>query len=249
MADPNTTPMETVPGAKMIYLIKRRPGTSREELVAHWFGNHMPIVIAAQQRQAERGRRHAHRYIATLFDPDSEGRHAWDGMAQLWWEKPLPRPDIPHGSDPTDSFQQHAEPYVPWATREYIVIDGAEHLDASPLTLNDPFPNTRSGFFKINFLVKAVAGTDYGAFFAHWLDVHVPNVRSVMEQVGGFRYVVSHSLEPEGEPWAGLAELYFHDQAGWSEYRRIIQPDGMERWVDAAGMLVLRARTEMIGIP
>ena len=30
------------PGAKMMYLIKRRATTSREELVAHWFKNHMP---------------------------------------------------------------------------------------------------------------------------------------------------------------------------------------------------------------
>ena len=32
---PSTTP-EATPGAKMLYLIKRKPTTSREELVAHW---------------------------------------------------------------------------------------------------------------------------------------------------------------------------------------------------------------------
>ena len=45
MADPT-------PGAKMMYLIKRRPTVSREELVVHWFANHMPLVIQSQKDQA-----------------------------------------------------------------------------------------------------------------------------------------------------------------------------------------------------
>ena len=38
----SSNPPESTPGAKMLYLIKRKPTTSREELVAHWFANHMP---------------------------------------------------------------------------------------------------------------------------------------------------------------------------------------------------------------
>ena len=49
-----TLPTAT-PGAKMLYLIKRRPTTSREELVAHWFANHMPAVIQGQKDQAGKG--------------------------------------------------------------------------------------------------------------------------------------------------------------------------------------------------
>ena len=33
-------------GARMVYLIKRKTETTREELIAHWFANHMPGVIA-----------------------------------------------------------------------------------------------------------------------------------------------------------------------------------------------------------
>ena len=99
----------------------------------------------------------------------------------------------------------------------------------------------------MTFLVEARDGTDFDAFFDHWLGVHVPNVRSTIEQVGGFRYVVSHSLDPEGEPYAGMAELYFPDADGWRGYREHIRPDGMERWVE--GATVLRAGTQMIGIP
>ena len=108
------------PGAKMMYLIKRRATTSHEELVAHWFKNHMPLVIAQQERQAERGRLHAKRYLATLFNADKTGSHPWDGVAQLWWDRALPQPDEPYGTKPTDAFQQKAEPYLQWATREYV---------------------------------------------------------------------------------------------------------------------------------
>ena len=241
--------VQQTPGAKMMYLIKRKPETSREELVAHWFANHMPAVIQSQQDGRAGGRLAATRYFATLFDADADGRHPWDGVAQLWWPRRLPKPKTPFGAEPRDTFQQKAEPYVPWATREYVVIDGSENLSTEPLTLNAPYPMTRSGFFKVTFLVAVKPNTDYQALFAHWLGVHVPNVSATMNAVDGFRYVVSHSMDPDDEPYAGMAELYFHDPQGWKGYREIIRADGMEQWVDTERMQVLRAQTEMVGIP
>ena len=241
--------VEQIPGAKVMYLIRRRPDASREELVAHWFANHMPDVIQRQKDSVRRGQPHAKRYFATLYDPNPGGENSWDGVAQLWFDQPLPIPDEAHGVTPRDTFQQNAEPYMPWATREYVVIDGSEHLSTAPLTLNAPYPMTRSGFFKVTFLVAAKPDTDYDALFAHWLDVHVPNVKQAMERSGGFRYVVSHSIDPTDEPYAGMAELYFHDHDGWAGYREHIRPDGMEEWVDGDRMEVLRAHTEMVGIP
>jgi EthD domain len=237
------------PGAKMMYLIKRRPGVTRDELVMHWFANHMPAVIASQHEAAATGRMHAHRYIATLFDAAENGAPAWDGVAQLWWDAPLPKPKVPTGTRPRDSFQQKAEPYVGWATAEYVALDGSERLPVEPLTLNAPFPCTRSGFFKVTFLVKTRPDIVYQELFDHWLTVHVPNVQRVMRDVGGFRYVVSHSIEPESEPYAGMAELYFPDAAAWAHFSAELQPDGIERWLDPRSTLRLNARTEMIGIP
>ena len=236
-----------VPGAKIVYLIKRKPASSREELIAHWFANHMPRIIADQKRAADNNQPHASRYIATLFDPDKNGQHPWDGMAQLWLDAPLEKPDPPQGTVPKDTFQQKAEPYLPWATTEYIAMDG--QLPVEPLTLNAPFPCTRSGFYKKCFLVSAVPGTDHDQFFKHWREVHLPNVRSVMEQVGGFRYCISQSINPTSEPYAGMAELYLPDRDAWQDYLDRIQPDGIEQWIDPATFLVLSARTEMIGIP
>jgi hypothetical protein len=136
------TTLNATPGVRNMFLIKRRASSSREELVAHWFANHMPEVIRMMHGNATS-------YMATLYDPDASGSHPIDGMAQLQMDAAMPMPAEPYGANPTDSFQQHAEPYVPWATREYVVMDGSEHLPVQPLTLNEPFPCTRSGFFKI----------------------------------------------------------------------------------------------------
>jgi hypothetical protein len=241
--------LKATPGAKMMFLIRRKPTTSREELVAHWFANHMPLVVQSQHDQAAQGQLHASRYIATLFDADRQGNHPWDGVAQLWFDKALRMPSEPIGTTPTDTFQEKAEPYVPWATTEYVVMDGSERLPVEPLTLNAPFPCTRSGFFKVTFLVKVKPETDFDAFFTHWLTVHMPNVTATMNAVGGFRYAISHSIDPAAEPYAGMAELYFDDASGWAGYMETIKPDGMEEWVANEGTLVLLAHTEMIGIP
>ncbi len=239
-------PPET-PGAKMQYLIRRRATTTREELIAHWFANHMPAVVARQDTNRAAGELFATRYVATLFNPAPDKAQAWDGVAQLWYERALPQPGAPHGQEPTDTFQEKVAPYLPWATREYVVMDGALPLD--PPTLNPPFPCTRSGFFKVTFLVSIQQGGDCRDLFGHWLDVHVPNVRQTMEAVGGFRYAVSHSLEPETAPYVGMAELYFPEASGWTGYRETIRPDGMQQWVDYDATQIFQSGTEMVGIP
>jgi len=239
--------IEATPGYRMNVLIRRRAGVSRDELVANWFANHMPGVVRAMANEALAGRPHAHRYIATLFDAPAASAPTWDGVAQLWWKQNLGKPPQPHGTKPVDTFQQKAEPYLPWWAREYVVLDGA--LPLAPNTLNEPFPCTRSGFFKVTFLMKTKPGADSDAFFAHWLSVHAANVASHMKAVGGFRYVIAQTGEPAAEEFAGLAELYFPNADAWARLREEAKPDGMEQWVDAAGTLLFTSGTEMVGIP
>jgi hypothetical protein len=238
--------MQQTPGVKAIFLIKRRPTTSREELVAHWYSNHMPAVIAGQHKAREAGRAHAARYIATLFDADRSGDHVWDGAAQLWFEQAPAAPEVPHGTVPADSFQERAEPYVPWSTTEHVFIDG--DLGVEPLTLNAPFPTTRSGFFRVSILVATQPGADRDAFHDYWLSVHGTEATKVLNDVGAIRYTVSTSLDPEAK-YAGLAELTFPDASGWKSYRQQMAPDDMGRWVDNAGSLPFHGSTDMIGIP
>ena len=237
--------MET-PGAKMLYLIRRKSTTSREELIAHWYANHMPPVIQRNHEKEAAGEQHATRYIVGLFDPENDASLTWDGVAQLWYREPLPHPAQASAIVPNDSFHEKVEPYWPWATREYIAIDGV--LPVEPLTLNAPFPCTRSGFHKRTSLVAAKPGTDIEAMFSHWRDVHLPNVRQTMEEVSGFRYVVSLSTNLAHAPYAGMAELYFRDAVGWSEFQTAYRPDGFENFVDDAASHRFAGGTEMLGI-
>ena len=246
---PASTRPDPTPGAKRLYLIKRKPTASHEELVVHWYANHMSDVIQGQHDLKAAAKAHAWRYIVTLFDADASGRHPWDGVAQMWWDFALGRPKRPVGTVPKDTFQQKAEPHTSWATTEYVVIDGSAELAAEPLTLNAPYPTTRSGFHKQTVLVKARDGVDFEAMFAHWLDVHAPNVRETMRRVGGIGYVVSLSIDPAIEPYAGMAELYFPDEASLSRFREVVRPDGFDQWLDPERTLALPTSTEMIGIP
>jgi len=232
---------EPTPGAKMHYLIRRRPTTSRDELIAHWFANHMPAVIARNS-----GADGAARYVATLFDQEGDAPPLWDGVAQLWMREPLPRPPRPSGDPPQDTFQEKVEPYWPWATQEWVFVDGALPLD--PPTLNPPFPCTRSGFLKQISLVKKKPGIDDATLMNHWLDVHGPNVRETMQKVGGFRYVVNLSLDPENAPYFGLPELYFPDRAAQTAFWDALEPDGFTDLVEHQQTARYRCTTEMVGI-
>ncbi|MGZ0188776.1 MAG: EthD domain-containing protein, partial [Alphaproteobacteria bacterium] len=185
-------------------------------------------------------------YVASLFNPEDDTPPAWDGMAQLWYGAPQPRPAQASGVEPYDTFQQKVEPYWPWATQEWVFIDGKLPLD--PLTLNAPFPCTRSGFIKQVSLVAAKPGVDRDAMFDHWLDVHGPNVRETMAKIGGFRYVVSLSLDMEHAPYAGMAELYFPDVTAQAAFWDEIPPDGFQSFADSDRTLRFRCGTEMVGI-
>jgi hypothetical protein len=127
------------------------------------------------------------------------------------------------------------------------MIDGA--LSSVPNTLNAPYPTTRTGFLKSTFLVAAAPNTDYAALFDHWLTIHAPSVVKTMQKVGGFRYVVSHSIDPANESYAGMAELYFPNADAWAQFNRALPSDGIERFLDLPKMLVFRSDTEMVGIP
>lgn len=242
---------EPTPGAKMMYLIRRRPETSREELICHWFANHMPSVIERNAQAKAEGRPHASRYVATLFDEQMhgallDGRPVWDGVAQLSYPAPLPFPERASGDPPRDTFQEKAEPYWPWATEEYVALDGG--LPLAPNTLNAPFPCTRSGFVKQVSLVPLRAGVSMEALADHWLDVHLPNVVETLRKVGGLRYVVNLSIDTERAPYAGMPELWFPDRAAQRRFWEELKPDGFAEVADAERTVRFLCGTEMVGV-
>ena len=235
------------PSAKMVYLIQRREERTRSELIMHWYKNHMPAVIDSQVRAKALGRPYATKYIAQLFDTDELVRANWDGLAQLWYDQPL-QPQAPNPEQrPSDTFVASAEPYGNWALREYVVIDGNERLGSAPLSLNEPFPSTRSGFHRINFFVTAKDGVDSDEFLKVWLDVHAANAAKVMPEVGGFHYVINQSFYPSEAPYSGMAELYFENAQGYQDGLALMPPDDLGNYIQ--DVEISTGSTEMVGIP
>ena len=230
------------PDIKMMFLIKRKPGTTREQLLAYWFAHHMPGTIKAMGDVA-RG------YIGTVFKADTADDYPWDGVAQMFLKKPLKTPLEGFGARPADSFHELVQPYFGWATREYLVLDGSEFLPVRPLTLNAPFPTTRSGFFKVTHLVKSIPGADHDTLNAYWLSDHASMVADLMRQVGGFHFAVGISLEPDDAPYAGIEEFYFHEPAAWKRYQELVAPDALSQWCSEADSHTLFADTEFVAIP
>jgi hypothetical protein len=143
----------------------------------------------------------------------------------------LPRPDVAHGGEPTDTFQQKAWPCVRWSTTGYAILDGSERLLITPLTLNAPFSAARSSICEFTFSSK-LRQILTKKVFDHWLHIpSVPSVTSVMRKAGRFRHVASQGIEPEQDSYAGMAELYFKDLDGWCHYKKLIHADSMEQWM------------------
>jgi hypothetical protein len=239
--------LAATPGYRMNVLIRRRPGVTRDELVANWFANHMPAVVKSMAGEALAGRPHATRYIATLFDAPAHGAAAWDGIAQLWWPIHVPKPKEPHGTKPVDTFQQKAMPYMPWMVREHVVIDGK--LPVTPNTLNEPCPFTRAGFHKVTYLLKAKPGADHDALVRHYLEVHAPDSVDALVRAGCTRYVVAFSVDPVNEEFAAHTELWMPSAEALAQAQSALKPDGIERFLDAEKSLVFTSATEMVGIP
>jgi len=230
--------MEASTGVKMIFPVKRKPVVSREEFIAYWFAHHMPVTIDAM---GDRG----WGYIGTVFDPAEEDQQ-WDGIAQMFLDESLPNPPAGFGAKPVDSFHERAvQPYYGWATREIVVISGSDELPVRPLTLNAPFPTSRSGFFKVVTFVPMVQSADNEALQSDWLNRRAGRIAHAMQQVNGFRYVVSLGVELEVGAYLGMEELYFHNQASWHRFQEIAPADG----VASDGVQQYFAATEFIAIP
>ena len=233
-------------GFKIQYLIKRRDSTSREELIAHWYANHMPGVISRNHKNRMEQKPFADRYLVTLFDTTLSPPGKWDGVAQLWYDEAPPRQTQASGIVPQDSFHEKVEPYWPWTTEEWVALAG--ELPLSPLTLNAPFPCTRSGFVKQTSLVAAKPNVEVADLFDHWLTVHLPNVRDTLVEVGGLRYAVSLSVDANAAPYAGMAELYFPNRAAQAGFWQLLKPDGFQKLVDPGKTVRFLSGTELVGI-
>jgi hypothetical protein len=74
---PKTAPLgQRSPGAKEIWLLKRREGMSRQAFVDHWLHVHAPLALASHPELAQ--------YVVSVVEARlSESGERWDGIAEL----------------------------------------------------------------------------------------------------------------------------------------------------------------------
>lgn len=230
---------------KMLFLIRRREHATRDALIAHWYKNHMPAVIAAQSSAKSRGFNHATRYWATLFQDDPKSR--WDGVAQLWFESPMPYPQMPFGTQPSDSFQEHAAPYNAWETSETVLFD---HLPAPEgLTLNEAYPTTRTRVHRTTVLIPSeTERLDLNAL-NEWLEQNTSHFGSRAQGSGCLRCAVSLSTEFDRDPYLALIEFYFAAADDWQNYSADVGDAFIQALLVAEETEIYFSDTELIGIP
>lgn len=56
-------------------------------------------------------------------------------------------------------------------------------------------------------------------------------------------------MEPDVDPYVGMAELYFPDRNALRRYDEIYVSEGIENFSDTDARLLFYSTTEMVGIP
>ena len=114
---------------KLIVLLKRKPGITREEFSRHWREKHGPLVVGVTESSV-----HMRRYIQNhiVSGPDDLTEEGFDGIFEGWYEsrEALARVsatrgyrDLIHPDELT--FMDHAG-CVTYIVDEHIVIGAAD---------------------------------------------------------------------------------------------------------------------------
>ncbi len=205
---------------KLVYLVRRRAGTSHDQLVRQWREVHTAQVAEALRPD---------RYVVTLFRPrggDGAGEHDWDGMAALWFQdeaRGLAIANREIAGAPGDDFAAMTD-VVRLRCEEHVFFDRPAEAADEPL--------------KLTFLVVARPGAAHADVVRHWVDVHGPAVAAPMAEVAGARrYVASPALAPGGG-YTGVTELSYASRQASAAHAAALVDDGFGRLADNGIYLV-----------
>jgi uncharacterized protein (TIGR02118 family) len=192
---------------KVVELIVRKPGMTREQFHDHWYNVHGPLVMSIPEI-----RRHNVKYVQshTLSDwfPFLAGSEpVYDGAAEIW----LDSIDAVHEMFAEPKFQELVYPdellFLDHARTQILVL--TEHL-----VYHRPGAAIHGGLKLFEIPVRPASMTRQQCQ-AYWHDVHGPMVLDTPAMVTSMRrYSQSHTLTediPAIGPmkYDGLAELWF----------------------------------------
>jgi hypothetical protein len=215
---------------RLVFVLRRKAGLSREEFQEYWRREHGPKVAAHSSHLR------ILRYVQvhTIDDPvnaqmaDTRGgmEEPYDGVAELWW---WTREQIVETLETAAAQEAGAE----------LVEDEAKFIDLarSPLWFAHEYPQVnstpedivareRSPLVKLFFCLRHPAGQSMEAAQLYWRTAHGPIIRSIAHAGGILRYLQVHRVEDELEaalrqargtttdPYSGHAELWY-DRRAW----------------------------------
>lgn len=210
---------------RLVFLLRRKPGTSLEAFQRYWREEHGPLVASVQTKIG------ALRYVQVhaLDDPmnaaAAEARGGmeppFDGVAELWW----------------DSEQALADALAGDAGRAagaLLLEDERKFIDLpnSPLHLAHEYPQVnpspeslvareRSSLVKLYFPLRQHAQQSFAEAQRYWRTAHGPLIRAQAQAMGILRYQQVHRFESPLEaalresrgtvtpPYLGHAEVWF----------------------------------------
>jgi uncharacterized protein (TIGR02118 family) len=210
---------------RLVFLLRRKAGTSLDSFQRYWREEHGPLVASVQMKIG------ALRYVQvhTIDDPmnasAAEARGGmepiYDGVAELWWE----------------SEQALADTLATEAGRAAgaaLLEDERKFIDLphSPLYLTYEYPQVnpspeillareRSPLVKLYFPLRQHAQQSLAEAQLYWRTAHGPLIRSQAQAMGILRYQQVHRFESPLEqalresrgtvtpPYMGHAEVWF----------------------------------------
>lgn len=214
---------------RLVFLLRRKPGTSLVEFQRYWREDHGPLVASVQMKIG------ALRYVQshTIDDPMNAAaaqarggmEPIYDGVAELWWE----------------SEKALGEALATEAGRKagaLLLDDEKKFIDLpnSPLYLNYEYPQVNPGpenllaremspLVKLHFPLRHQANQTLAEAQLYWRTTHGPLIRSMAQGMGILRYQQVHYFaspleqalrESRGTvppPYMGHAEVWFERPA------------------------------------
>jgi uncharacterized protein (TIGR02118 family) len=213
----------------LLFLMRRKPGLSREECQRHWREIHAPL---AQRIPGIRRYVQSHVIVANGEEP------SYDGAAEIW---------VDDEKAATTVFQ--SKEYLEGAYRDepnFVDIKSALRLRTEDhmILAGAPIAQNERLIKRLSF-VKRKPGMSPQEFFRYWQDVHGP----IASKLPGLRrYLQCHnvmsSYDGQEPRFDGVAQLWFSDVAALNNafssqvYLEEAQPDG-QKFIAADGVMSL----------
>lgn len=201
----------------LMFLMRRKPGLSRQECQKHWREIHAPLA-----QRIPGIRRYVQSHVLNVNDDDPP----YDGMAEIWVDDEAAAVSVFRSKEYMEGAYLDEPNFVD--LKRAVRLRTEDHI----LLAGQPMTRDARAIKRIS-LVKRKPGMSREEFCRYWKEVHGP---IALKLPGLLRYVQSHTLPSmyaNGEPpFDGAAQVWFSDHAALEraftskEYLEEARPDG-----------------------